>query len=460
MSGDVLSATQSLCPVCLQKIPARRTRSGETVYLEKTCPTHGCFRTPVWRGDPVFEAWQRPKIEPEGKDSRGALSADDCPFACGLCDAHRQRTCTLVVEVTQRCNLHCAVCFADAGARQSADPDAERLGRLLARLRLSAGACNLQLSGGEPTMRDDLPDIVALARKAGFGFVQLNTNGLRLAADAAYARALAQAGLSSVFLQFDGTRDPIYRALRGRALLGVKLDALAACRSCGLGVVLVPTLVPGLNVDNVGDILRLAMQWAPTVRGVHFQPISYFGRYEKAPEDARRLTLPEVMQAIEEQTQGLFRCEHFAPPGCENSWCSFHAGYVLMADGRPIHLSGKSCCTAPQTAAQGAIRSIAHTARQWAAPEPLSTDAVPAGPSVLCAATPFAGSAPSLDEFIERSRVFTFTVSGMAFMDAWTLDLDRARECCIHVAASDGRRIPFCLYNLSSRDGRSLYRPC
>jgi uncharacterized radical SAM superfamily Fe-S cluster-containing enzyme len=89
------------------------------------------------------------------------------------------------------------------------------------------GGCNLQLSGGEPTVRDDLPEIVKLARRAGFGFVQLNTNGLRLAEDPALAGKLADAGLSSIFLQFDGVRDEVFRSLRGRELL----EALASC-SC------------------------------------------------------------------------------------------------------------------------------------------------------------------------------------------------------------------------------------
>lgn len=460
--NDPRSTTQSLCPVCLRRIPARRLRSGATVLLDKNCPEHGNFQTPIWRGEPDFEGWPRPKRD-SGRSPTSVLPIQPgarqggCPFDCGLCPSHRQRTCTLVVEVTQRCNLQCPICFADAGDRPGIDPCLETLRLRFQQLRETAGECNLQLSGGEPTLRDDLPEIVSLARQAGFGFVQLNTNGLRLAADAHYVAALKRAGLASVFLQFDGTRDEIYRSLRGRGLVQQKMQAMAACREAGLGVVLVPTLMQGVNCDNVGEILHLAMRWTPTVRGVHFQPISYFGRYSGRPTADQRVTLPEVMHAVETQTQGRFRREHLAPPGCENGWCSFHATYVILTDGSALPLPNGECCAPPRTAEQGAQRSIACVARQWAGPQAL-THPDDSRPAVSSTAGCSAAGSLSLDQFIQRARQHTFSVSAMAFMDAWTLDLERVQECCIHVASEDGRRIPFCLYNLSASDGRRLYR--
>ena len=98
-----------------------------------------------------------------------------------------------------------------------ADPTIDTIGNWLESVRHACGDhIVIQLSGGEPTVREDLPEIIRLARSYGFGFVQINTNGLRLSEDPAYARQLREAGLSSVFLQFDGTRDEIYRKLRGR----------------------------------------------------------------------------------------------------------------------------------------------------------------------------------------------------------------------------------------------------
>ena len=154
-------------------------------------------------------------------------------------------------------------------------------------------------------------------RSLGFTFFQLNTNGLRLARDPDYLRRLVDAGLSTVFLQFDGLRDPIHVRLRGRVLADKKRAAIANCSELGVGVVLVPTLVPGVNVDDIGAIIEFALQYAPTVRGVHFQPISYFGRYPAAPLDSDRITIPEVIRAIEAEMRGAIRRDSFGPPGGE-----------------------------------------------------------------------------------------------------------------------------------------------
>ena len=126
------------------------------------------------------------------------------------------------------------------------------------------------MSGGEPSLRNDLPDIITLGRDQGFTYIQLNTNGRRLAREPGYGALLKEAGLSSVFLQFDGLTDEVNLKLRGRALLAEKLEAVKACADCGLGLILVPTLVPGINLDQVGDILRLALDQAPAVRGGPF----------------------------------------------------------------------------------------------------------------------------------------------------------------------------------------------
>lgn len=451
--------TESLCPLCLKRIPAHRVRRGENVYLEKCCPDHGEFRSVIWQGEPAFEGWQRPKI-PIRPPAVFADKEHGCPFDCGLCPEHHQRTCAVLLEVTGRCDLGCPVCYADAKPGGK-DPSRAVIAGWYRRARAAGENCNIQLSGGEPTLRDDLPEIVAEGRRVGFTFLQLNTNGRRLARDGAYVRALKQAGLSAVFLQFDGTDDEIYHQLRGRAMVEEKQAAIAACRKQGIGVVLVPTLVPGVNVRNIGDILKFAMAHAPAVRAVHFQPVSYFGRTDLPLADGHRLTLPALMRAVETQSEGLFRASHFRPPGCENALCSCHANFLLMPGNRVMPLQEShppACCPAPLSAADGANKAINSVARQWAgvgsppgavsppnAPEESLPGREPAAPM-------------GLDDFIRQSRTHTFSISAMAFQDAWTIALDRARDCCIHVMAPDGRLIPFCLYNLTGADGRGLYR--
>jgi uncharacterized radical SAM superfamily Fe-S cluster-containing enzyme len=318
------------------------------------------------------------------------------------------------------------------------------------RIMAAAGSCNIQLSGGEPTLRDDLPEIIALGIRKGFSFIQLNTNGLRLASEAGYARSLADAGLATVFLQFDGTDDRIHTRLRGRALAAVKAAAVERCGAAGLGVVLVPTLVPGVNTNDIGNIIRFALAHLPLVRGVHFQPISYFGRYFPGESAMERFTLPEVMRAIEEQTDGLMKVSDFVPPGGENARCSFHGSFFVLPDGRLHRTSPASgaCCSA-QDGQQGMLRTIGSVARQWAAP-PVSSAA---GTQLCCT-----DGAMDLDAFLERATRYSLTVSCMVFQDAWNLDMERLRDCCISIMSPDGQLIPFCAYNLTSASGKNLYR--
>jgi len=457
---DFHGHTHSLCPICLERLPARRVAVGGVVRLTRTCPEHGEFSVPVWKGEPSMASWRRPK-KPSPPNPEGAKGLG-CPYDCGLCPEHSQHTCTALVEITARCDLGCPVCFASSTCGEAAgfdrpgapgepdEPGIDQLSRMFRDLRARAGACNLQLSGGEPTVRADLEPIVAEARRAGFSFVQLNTNGLRLAREKGFARRLADAGLSSVFLQFDGS-DAACAVLRGRPLLARKLAAVEACAEAGLGVVLVPTLARGVNDSECGDIIRLALTLGPAVRGVHFQPMAAFGRHPGA-EGARGLhgpTLPEVLSALEVQTQGLVRMRDFHPPCCEHELCSF-SGTFLRRDGglSPVTEGASGCCEpaaeAPPTALEGALKSRAFTALQWSAPGEKS---VPGR------------SADDFDRFLaEAGTRNRFSISCMAFQDAWTMDLERTRGCCIHVLAPDGALVPFCVYNLTSAHGRALHR--
>jgi 7,8-dihydro-6-hydroxymethylpterin dimethyltransferase len=458
--------TESLCPVCFKKIEARRVARGDEVFLEKNCKDHGPFSTVIWRGSPPMAGWRRSKEAVHPHLFYEAVEKG-CPYDCGLCADHTQIPCSVLLEVTNRCNLHCSVCFADSGTGGGEkffdEPSVDRISWLLRRSMHAVGPSNLQLSGGEPTLRTDLPEIVAAARDAGYSFIQLNSNGLRLASDKALAIRLKDNGLTSVFLQFDGVEDETCRRLRGRPLLNEKLAAIRNCGHAGLGVILVPTLVKGINTDTIGDLVRLALQLTPTVRGIHFQPISYFGRFPEKIGDATRFTLPELMRTLEEQTQGVLKVEDFSPPGCEHELCSCHASYMRTGSGdlRVLGAGRDPCCLSPSTS-EGVKSTIAAVSRRWRLPsssllqQPVSlSDGCCAQKSVnvLRVDGPL-----DLDSFLEEAFSGTFTVSAMAFQDVENIDLERLKGCCISVISPDGKLIPFCAYNLTSRVGRGLYR--
>jgi uncharacterized radical SAM superfamily Fe-S cluster-containing enzyme/CTP:molybdopterin cytidylyltransferase MocA/HD superfamily phosphohydrolase YqeK len=474
--ATLLGTTESVCPECLERVEAQRVRENGSVYLEKTCPQHGRFKTIVWRGEPAYESWAVVGKRPSQPPVCASEIKRGCPFDCGLCPDHRQHTCCVLLEVTQRCNLACPYCFAAAPQVQT-DPSLEAIEGWYRALLAAGGPFNIQLSGGEPTLRDDLPEIIALAYSLGFSFVQLNTNGLRLAEDAPYLHRLKQAGLDCVFLQFDGVTDEVYERIRGAALLQVKLEAIRRCREEELGVVLVPTLVPDVNTGQIGEIIRLAIEEMPVVRAVHFQPVSYFGRYpgtpsgqpSNQPSNNDRITLPEVMQQIERQTAGQLRGEirasDFYPPSAENAYCSFQGKFVLQPNGE-VKASPRrqepACCSPVGQPVNRLVqlannspavvdpskRAQQFVAQQWAFPA--------TKPPVRDSSAPM--NVESLDAFLRDEKQNTLSISGMAFQDAWNLDLERLRECFIHVLSPDRRLVPLCAYNLTDAHGYALHR--
>ena len=432
---EAFDVTKSVCPVCLRTIDAEKAVGDDGyIYLTKTCPEHGSFETLIWEGGIVdYLKWDSAPGGGNAPD-RTVPVKDGCPRDCGLCEEHESAGCCVLLELTKRCNLRCPVCFASAG-EGSGEAALSEISALYDMLMERGGPFNIQLSGGEPTLRDDLPEIVRLGRSKGFSFFQLNTNGLRLADEPGYAHMLREAGVSCAFLQFDGLRDSTYEALRGRALLDTKLRAIDSCAAAGLPVVLVPTLVPGINVSEIGEMLRFALSRAPQVRGVHFQPVSYFGRCElKEPET--RLTIPRILREIEAQTDGAMKEADFAGGGAESAYCSFHASYKRLPGGalQALPRRHSHCCSTKSCDARDFV------AGRWGAQE--HADA----------------GEDAFDRFLREANEMVFTVSGMAFQDAYNLDLKRLRRCYINEADPERGMVPFCAYNLTSRDGKYLYR--
>lgn len=435
---DVIKKTKSICPVCLKTINAEVVRKNDDCYLVKDCEEHGHFETIIWRGNPPYESWLRiktpayPKI-PYTKVAKG------CPNDCGLCSEHRQNTCTALIEVTSRCNLNCKFCFADAKGTFE-DPDIKTIEMWYKRIIKAQGHKNLQISGGEPTVREDLPQIISLASKMGFDFIQLNTNGIKLN-DIDYYKKLKEAGLKSIFLQFDGLSGDVLSELRGRDILNEKIKAIENSKKLGIGVVLVCTVVPHINDDLLWSIIDFGLKNSPTIRGVHFQPVSYFGRIPKIPSDFDRITLPELMSNIQEQSGYIVKLGDFSPSGCENSYCSFHANYIYT-DGKIISVSKRNNCCNVENGNEGSNKNIKFIEKNWSAAK----------------IDKYRPPKNSFEELALKLQNGFFTVSAMAFQDAWNLDLERLKDCCIHVVSKEGNLIPFCAYNITSCNNINLYR--
>ena len=479
------TCTESLCPWCLRRIPARRHAEGDEIYLMRNCPEHGEIKKVlIWRNSHVpFDVWTKPRTgaccATSSCNCRESTPVDpdlsiqpNCPYDCGICQKHRQHTCSALVEVTARCNLSCPICFADTPEKCDPDPDIAEIENRLRMILDSAGNCPIQLSGGEPTARDDLPEIIRRAHALGFDHIQINTNGLRVAEDFNYARDLRDAGATDFFLQFDGVTDDVYLKIRGRSLFALKEAAVRNAAELRVAVILVPTLVKGVNDSQIGAILQFAKQWMPTIRGVHFQPMTRLGRYphspqQRSPDNADRIIIPDLLAAIVDQTGGEISVENFIPSACEDPRCSFTALTVLHEDGRLIPTTHIDWASA--RGEDAAEKSIAYVRRHWSYPAPIVRPIVRkmrkipttcTEPTMDTPKNPVDKSASSsgrsMDTLLERVRNYSLCISGMAFQDVWNIELDRLQRCCIHVAESDANLVPFCAYYLTGADGRRL----
>lgn len=444
----VLGRTKSLCPWCLTRIDAERVAEADGVYLRKVCPEHGEYKTIIWRGTAEsFIEW--------GDHAEGGSCCEialtpvreHCPFDCGLCPAHTGGICVVLMEVTNRCNIRCPICFSGSSyAKADHEPNLAAVEGMYRAILSSGGPAPLQLSGGEPTLRDDLPEIVAIGKRMGFDMIQINTNGIRFAEDNEYLAKVRERGASTLYLQFDGLTDDIYSAIRGTPLVDVKAKVLENCRTLGLGVVLVVVLVPGINDHQIGAIIRFAKEWVPVVRGVHFQPISYFGRYPHAPNDEDRITLPEVLAALERQTGGEVAAADFKPKRNKEGHCSF-AGFFVLGDDGVLRSTFSRGTVRNTTKPDAAVRQFLQN--YWS----------PAGSNQCACSGPCQNPSQEtiFGDLVKWVQTRSLTISGMPFQDAWNIDLARLEGCCIHVVTSDNHLVPFCARYLTGSSGDRLY---
>ena len=445
---EILKETESLCPVCLSRIPARIIAENDKVYLEKSCPQHGDYKVIIWRNSAEhYLKWAEFAGDrtPIGPKKRLTGHNKGCPYDCGLCPDHEQDTSSAAIMTTNRCNLYCPICFTNGNNGPVYEPSLDSIKRMYQAYLDACGTYPVELCGGEPTIRDDLPQIIAIGKEMGFSHIQVNGNGIRIAQDKEYLSRLKEAGATIIYLQFDGVSDDVYRTLRGRNLFDLKVQAIINCAEVKIGVMLVPTIAPNVNFHQIGDIIQFAKRWVPTVKGIFFQPISYFGRYQGLPKDEDRVTIPDILRAIEEQTKGELKETNFMPPICEHPHCSFSGFSVLMEDGK---LLSTTFFQPRRIIEDGAERARQFTRQYWRYVE---EDGVQSFPLSQNESAPFCG-------FLQCLRGGKYLcISGMAFQDVWNVDLERLRRCSIHIVTSTGKMIPLCAKYLTSVDGQRLY---
>ena len=312
-----IKTTRSICPECLKAIDATIYEDDGKVFIKKDCAEHGHFQELYWSDYDQYVRAEKFRFDGEGISNPRTEKKNGCPNDCGICPEHKSHTALAIIDVTNRCNLTCPVCFANAAAAGYVyEPTKEQIVGMLENLRANkpVPATALQFSGGEPTIRKDLFDFIRKAKELGFSHVEVNTNGLRLSQSVEYCKQLKEAGVSTIYLQFDGLTSDVFKFIRGVDLLDIKMKAIENLRAAGFdSVVLVVTLVKGVNDHQLGDIVNFAVKNFDVIRCINVQPVSLCGRLPQTEREKMRITIPDFMKAIEEQTKGMIKTSDFYP---------------------------------------------------------------------------------------------------------------------------------------------------
>jgi uncharacterized radical SAM superfamily Fe-S cluster-containing enzyme len=421
--SHIIRKTQSVCPHCLGSVPAVIYKKGRQVYMQKACPEHGEFDVYLWP-DAEHYQWFSKFAFPAASRKPQTRSLKGCPYDCGLCPDHKRRITLPEIEVTWRCNLACPVCFVFDGDTPP-DPSVETIARMFETiLHYDGPDVPLQITGGEPTVRADLPQIIEIMKKSGATHVELNTNGIVIGRDIDYLRALKKAGLTNIYLQFDGLYPPTTKILRGVDILAEKLQAIENCRGEKIPVILSLTIVDGVNEWELGDIIHFAMDNLDVISGLALQTAFVSGRFEVP--NRKHLSVGDVARLISKQTEGKMNAWDFWPVGSSHPLC-YGSTYLLELDGdyEPFTKHFNE---------QDYRRMFDSTSPQGAVFMDIVAKSSPSG-------------------LLPRG----LPVLIMEYMDAWTMDLARARECNLAVTVSDGKSIPFCIYHLTDVNGKRLY---
>ncbi len=330
---------------------------------------------------------------------------------------------------------------------------------------VAGGKCGsdmIQLSGGEPTLHPQLFAMIDLLFQRGFGQVCINSNGIKLA-QPAFAERLADCARRSnggyvfVYLQVDGFKSSTYKALRDRAdLLDLKQRALDNCQANGIYVHPVMTLTRGINDDEVGRFVQLAVD-NPSLKNVVIQPAMYSGRYDN-PRRQDRITLADTVDLICTQF-GVFSPRDFTPIPCSDPNCFAVAVAFRTADGLlPISRYFPRYESWSSDEAQALIGAFTDTIDgPQAISEAIHWITSDGQIGTVLQDLDDEGVDHLLDLLVESQAEDAYiwdnllTISIKPFMDAWTYDQDRIDQCCVHVLDKDGNPVSFCEYNAISR---------
>ena len=456
--SEILKQTRSICSTCGEIVPAvYEVRDNEQVFFTRKCPDHGIVDTDLG----FHAAFYRKSFDVEkimiaryGDGGATDISRGLSPFPL------RKPAGLAILEVTERCNLTCPMCYAYSSPSERDYTLQEIEMRLDQLIAVEGKGISLQISGGEPSVRKDLDVIAGMVKRKGFGQLEMVSNGIRLAREPDFAEKLVKWGFTSVYLQFDSTRPQDIEKLRGEDLWEVRVKAVAALERVKLPSTLAVSLYDGLNTDQIQQVVNFAWQHPDTVCAIAFQAATPFGRFEvknndehvngdsnghAAPEKRapRKLRMPEILKLIEEQTG--FSQDLFFPVGEGSPLCNAFSLLKYTKDGyKPIapNFTLKEFMDVMGPRPNMTLRMLT---RGRAAILPQIVSNIGGSLKLMKTLWPHIGTDPS---FWTSRKTLTLFVK--PFMDESDIDMSRIERCCFHNASPRGV-MSFCALNAKMR---------
>jgi 7,8-dihydro-6-hydroxymethylpterin dimethyltransferase len=442
------SETGSLCPKCLKPIMANVIFEADSVYQIKKCLDHGDFKILIEK-DLSYYLKKFKFNKPGTITPSNTIKEKGCPFDCGLCPEHEQHSCIGLIEITSACDQHCPACYAK-GSRSNACLSIDLIDEMLDfYVRAEGGRAEiLQISGGEPTLHNDLLQIIDLAMSKNINYIMLNTNGNRLAIDKTFAKKLAKfKNRFEVYLKFNGftkKANEYFENIPGNLK---KLEAIENLLSNGIPITLVTMIEEGVNENEIGHILEFALN-RTGIRGVNFQCVA---RYDYSENGSKRSssTVSDIINHIDKQSNGMISKQDIFPLPC-----NIHGNAIsfLFRDGKGF---------SPVT------KLIDIQKHLYLVGNTLNFDATKISKDILEKSTSSCCSFDLLDilkpiipkgwllKTKEQQKNFinnnTFRISITSFQDRFNFDCNTIKRECVHIITPDLKRIPFSTYNLLYR---------
>jgi len=464
--------TRSICPECNRVIDAEIFERDGVVYIGKTCPRHGYFEDVYFGSYEMYDRFSKYARDGiEISNPKTVLNSITCPASCGLCSNHLSHTALANLVVTNRCDLNCWYCFFYAEkAGYIYEPTIDQIRRMIRNLlnEKPIHGVAVQITGGEPTVRDDILDVIKAIKEEGITHIQLNSDGINLSRKPDLCKQVREAGVNTLYVSFDGvtpeTNPKNYWEIP---------DLLNNCRKAGLGMVLVPTVIRTVNDHEVGDMLRFAFYNMDIVRGINYQPVSLVGRVPKHERDRFRITIPDVIERIEEQTDGEVKQEDWFPVPAAmplsrfiEAWTGelkyeltthFACGaatYIFNDNGKMVPITRfvdvdgllKFFEDKAEKIERGENKYIVGLSVITNLPRFIDRNKMPSGLNLtrLLINIIINHDYSSLGQ-LQMKSLF---VGMMHFQDKYNHDEERVRRCDIHYLTPDDRIIPFCTFNV------------